>query len=302
MAKKVTLIVLGIIVMLCGFGAVIGGAVLAAVVGSDNTITSPEERYASDTAALVSSASQINLNGMGSSNNSAVAGISVAAKSSGKPIFLGIGPASAVDQYLANATYDEVRDIRVRPFQVDKVRHGTTIGSITAPGDQTFWTVKASGQSPTLNWTVASGDYRVVVMNADGSPGVDTRAIFGVQVVGLHSVGIGAVVCGAIVGLIGLALLIWGIRTKRQPPAQIYAGYPGGGGYPGYGYPAAGYPQPGPEQSGPVQPGAPPVGAEPPPPTEPGYPPANWPQPDYPQPSRPLPEPPQPPAGGDSRP
>ena len=44
----------------------------------------------------------------------------------GKPVFVGVGPAEAVDRYLAGASVETVTDVEVRPFELTTtVREGS---------------------------------------------------------------------------------------------------------------------------------------------------------------------------------
>ena len=87
------------------------------------------------------------------------------------------------------------------------IRHAGTVPT-TPPGQVTFWAVKASGPgTQTLTWTPASGDWTVVVMNPDASPGVSVRADVGATVPALTWVAVGSVAVGVIL-LAAAALLI----------------------------------------------------------------------------------------------
>ena len=44
----------------------------------------------------------------------------------GQHLFLGIGPASAVDRYLSGVSYDVATDVSVTPFHLTLARHGGT--------------------------------------------------------------------------------------------------------------------------------------------------------------------------------
>jgi hypothetical protein len=162
-------------------------------------------------------------------------------------------------------------DFRLVTTRID----GTT--QPAAPGDQTFWVASATGTSPQLRWPIANGDYRLVIMNADASPGVSLDARAGLKIKGLFGLALGATIFGGLLALLGLGLLIWGIAAKRS--RQITPAYPGG--YPA-GYPPAGTPanQPGggwqpPPGGYPPAPGSAPPPPPPPPPgtTTPMYPP-----------------------------
>jgi len=126
-------------------------------------------------------------------------------------------------------------------------------GSLIAapPTDEGFWTDSATGTAPTLDWNVADGDYRLVMMNLDGSPGVGAETQFGLTVDGLFGIGLGILIAGAIAALVGLALLIWGLITRTGPRQPAFAG----------GSPSASAP-PGPPPSQPAEPGPPGAGMQ----------------------------------------
>jgi hypothetical protein len=68
-----------------------------------------------------------------------------------------------------------VADLDFSPFRVDYDR-APGKGHPAAPASQHFWAASAQGcQTQTLTWDVADGDWSVVVMNADGSAGMDAR-------------------------------------------------------------------------------------------------------------------------------
>lgn len=63
-----------------------------------------------------------------------------------------------------------------------------------------------------MRWTVHSGDWTVVVMNPDGSPGVAVRADVGVTSPVLPSLAIGLLVADLTAGLIGAAFVVVPVR------------------------------------------------------------------------------------------
>ena len=85
----------------------------------------------------------------------------------GGPVFVGIAPAGAAERYLAGVSYATVTGTTDH--------HGTYTehaGSAPAvrPAVAGIWTAQAAGPgTQTLTWTVKSGNWMVVVMNADGS-------------------------------------------------------------------------------------------------------------------------------------
>ena len=65
---------------------------------------------------------------------------------SGSGLFLGIGPADDVDRFARSST---------------------------VPTGERFWFAQASGDDPQLDFTIPTDSWSAVVMNADGTPGVD---------------------------------------------------------------------------------------------------------------------------------
>jgi hypothetical protein len=230
MTKKIVLIVIGAVVLLCGLGAVVPGVLLTAVTGGDNAITTGYHQLSSATPALVSPAETISsgtrvpTSGFGSTT------LTIAARDSNQPIFLGVARAGDVEAYLDGIAHDEITDIDERPFRVDMQRKDG-FPFAEPPEGESIWVASASGTDPKLEWEVAEGDYRVVMMNADGSPGTSAEARFGVQVEGLRGLGIGIIVAGVLATLLGLGLLLWGILTRSTPRPVAPAGptpYPSG--------------------------------------------------------------------------
>jgi hypothetical protein len=267
MVKKVLLIVFGAIGTLMGIAMVVIGAALLAFTGSDGWISSPTRSISTNTYAFVFETGRIS-SGSDTSRNRTDVSVRVRAQAgAGKDVFIGVGPAGDVEQYLSGVPQAEVVDIDLSPFRLSTVRVGGT-GTPEPPTDQTFWTAKAFGAGEqTLEWDLqgSSHGYRFVLMNADGSQNVTAQTSMGVRVPFLRSVGTGLLVAGIIVGAVGLGLLIWGLMTK-VPPKAPPGMYPPPAGWPpppGYGpYPPPGY--------GAGPPGTPPPPGWPPPPGPPG--------------------------------
>ncbi len=130
--------------------------------------------------------------------------IRVTATSPGTPVFVGIGPASDVSRYLAGGSYTSVAAFGDQ----DVTQH---LGNIppAPPSAALDWAAQARGAgTQTLRWTVRSGDWMVVVMNPDGSPGVTVRADVGVSSPVLPSFAGGLLAVGILAGLTGAALVV----------------------------------------------------------------------------------------------
>ena len=222
MAKRMFVMVLGVILFLVGASAAVAGGALMVIFGADSTITSGHEQLSTQRTALVVSMNDIKDTG----GFATVAGrptLRLSVDGSGRDLFVGIGSAATVDQYLANASIDRVTDLEVDPF---KLKTSPRAGTATpaAPGAQTFWTARGSGSTAGLNWKVSDGSYRLVLMNADASPGVNAAGRVELTVPGLFAIGIGILSVGAVLGLVGLALVIIGVRMRPYGPAKVPVG------------------------------------------------------------------------------
>lgn len=222
---RIVAIVAGTILALLGGAVVVAATVALVLAGGDNTIDTGDQRLTSVTAAIVSGSARI--------EDERPAGwlfdededlsLRINAESPGtKPLFLGVAPTDEVRAYLQGAPYDEVDDISFRPFGVDYDRQGPAGEGreLERPGDQGFWAARAVGtaESVRLDWDYAPGSYTVVLMNADGSRGVEADASLELQVPYLHAGLIVAAAVGGLLLLIGLVLAIFVARGPKAPP------------------------------------------------------------------------------------
>jgi hypothetical protein len=197
-------------------GAVLalGGGAILALGGSDGQFSSGQRDVSTSTSALVSKVASIN----NTADVTDVLGqprIKIAADSMNgeRNVFIGVGPKADVDRYLAGAQVDRVNDFEIDPWSLDKTRvEGTA--KPKPPATQSFWVAKSSGSSAAIDWKVRDGRYRVVVMNADGSRGVQTESEFSVQVPHLASAAIAMLVVGLIV--VGGGIVLMAIPTRRN--------------------------------------------------------------------------------------
>ena len=138
---------------------------------------------------------------------------------SGPELFAGIGPTADVTSYLASVAHDQVTDYDDSNTTVTYERQdGSAIPA--PPGDQTFWVAQvATAQPGALTWDVRGGDWTVVVMNADGSPGIDATARVGIKIDWLLPVAIVLLVVGAVMLVGGTLVAVFvGRRRGQQPP------------------------------------------------------------------------------------
>lgn len=74
---------------------------------------------------------------------------------------------------------------------------------------QGFWVASATGPSAAdLTWRVQDGQYRIVIMNADGSPAMTTHAQASVELPNVFAISLGAVLVGLMMSGAGVAALV----------------------------------------------------------------------------------------------
>jgi hypothetical protein len=136
----------------------------------------------------------------------------------GAATFVGVGPQEEVDAYLADVEHDVLVDAHFDPFSVDYDRRPGT-RTPAPPDDQRFWVASAAGAGPqTLTWDVDTGSWTVVVMNQDGSNGVDVDLTVGVKVGFLEELAAVLLVLGALGLALGVVLIVAGLRGRGGAP------------------------------------------------------------------------------------
>jgi hypothetical protein len=198
--------------------AVAGVAIWTDVAKRDGSgyLTANAHRYASPTRAIATDELTI-----GTEVPKRLIGkVRLEATTSEKPVFVGIARTATVDAYLAGASYATAKDLDLDPFGVTYVTHSGTRG-LERPASRTFWAASAVGSGVTdLTWTPRSGSWSVVVMNADGSPGVSADVSAGVKAPWLLWAGIGIALAGGILLAVAGLMLVRGAgpaRTRRLP-------------------------------------------------------------------------------------
>jgi hypothetical protein len=142
--------------------------------------------------------------------------IRVTPAAAGSAVFVGIGPSAEVDRYLAGVSHTVISD-----FWGDKVRAVDGARPVSAPGAQGFWVASATGAgAQSVVWEPTGGSWTVVVMNADGRPGVDVTADLGARIPALLWISVGLLVAGAVLAAGGVLLIVGAVR-RRQPDEGV---------------------------------------------------------------------------------
>ncbi|GAA3825681.1 DUF4389 domain-containing protein [Nocardioides panacisoli] len=199
--------------LLLGLG---GGAVLLAdhqLRDQDGFLMSQGQRF--DTASYAIVTEDVRLHDS-SAVDAMVGKIRLTVSGSDAPVFLGIAPTSRVADYLAGVRHSELADIR------DGVPVYHEVAGSTPPDDPAaagLWQVSISGSGThTLTWKPENGDWTIVLMNADASPGVSADVAAGatLPVLGWSAAALLGAAGVLLVG--GIILLLVSLPRPPEPP------------------------------------------------------------------------------------
>jgi hypothetical protein len=143
-----------------------------------------------------------------------------------RPVFIGVAPADKAAAYLSGIEHATIDDI---DGSTATYRQHPGGAPDSAPADGDIWTAQTSGSGlQTLVWPVDEGKWTLVVMNADGSRGVDAAADIGATVPVLQRIDDWLIDGGVMLALAG-ALLVWLPRRRKTPnPVPIPPSAPRG--------------------------------------------------------------------------
>ncbi|GAA2565085.1 hypothetical protein GCM10010435_42160 [Winogradskya consettensis] len=220
-------LVVGVMLLAPAAGAAIGGGILLAVDSrhdSTGYVTSPAVDLTSTTAAVTAEDLTITDADAWTRGISDTGGLRLnAVSSNGRSLFIGIAPQHSIDAWLSGTAHDELTGLSDGTPDYDRVP-GDVL-AVTDPTSQTFWVASATGPQATLEWNMVDGQYAVVVVNADGSPGVaaDVRGAF--QVPASAAWGGGLLALGGILAMLAIGLIVlggWGLGLRHNgPPPPI---------------------------------------------------------------------------------
>lgn len=217
----VAAIVVGALMLLPGVGALFGGS---AVVIAQNTATDDGffdvtlDRVRSDGVAIAT----VNLWDTADEDDAPFVldwldidvRLWVDGAADSDEVFVGIARTEDVETYLAGTEHSEITGFENR---APEYRQRTGSAVIAPPADVDIWDAMADGSGEqVVTWEARSGDWSVVVMNADGSPGVAADVEVGVRSDAITPIGIVMIVFGALVLIGGTVLIVIGARGRRD--------------------------------------------------------------------------------------
>jgi hypothetical protein len=228
-AGKIVLLVFGAIILLVALALIAGGGALVWLdkghSDSEGFITTNTIHLERGSYAITTKPADIDLESgwFGDRHHIGTIKVQGSSEDNSKQIFIGIADEADVQAYLSGVDYDEIREFRVHPFRVEYTNHPGN-SAPAAPTSQTFWVVSEHGPgTQTLEWELEMGNWVLVLMNADGSAGVDVSGSIGVKAPWVFWVGIGLLIGGIVLLIIGVGLILLGTR-RRMVSAEAGAG------------------------------------------------------------------------------
>lgn len=145
-----------------------------------------------------------------------------AERSDGGDVLVAVGSADAIQALVVTGSYEIVDSLQFDPFDYRGVARGGR-NELAPPEDGLFVTVASGPGHQEVVWTIVPGAWRAIIMNADGSAGVDVDVRFGARFPYVRGFAIAGMVIGVVLIVIGIAWLAFLFRPGRnrnQPPAE----------------------------------------------------------------------------------
>ncbi|GAA1602609.1 hypothetical protein GCM10009789_65780 [Kribbella sancticallisti] len=208
---RIARVAVGLLLTLVGLSVTVVGAVAAFwLVGPDNTLTTSEKRLTSEGLSVMTAPDLLDRHG---------ATLHVTALAH-KPVFIGIGQDIDVANYLRASEHTRV--VRYTPpSDLDTQEMQGRATALKPPTRLSWWVAKASGpDEQSIAWPIADGQHDLVVMNSDGSPAVDAKVTFGVEIDGAFAVCLLVFGAGTVLLILGLLLVARRKLGTTAPPSR----------------------------------------------------------------------------------
>ncbi|MEV7396323.1 hypothetical protein [Aeromicrobium sp. NPDC092404] len=214
-AARIALLVVAIASLLVGATALAGGGALIAADRSwrdDGYLTSDTTPLKTDSRAVASESMEIG----GMDEDWVLGRVRVRVTGLGTaPVFVGVARTSDAEAYLAGVDHATVTEIDDPATTYERHAGGAPA---VVPGDSDIWLEQASGTgTQSIDWSLDDRPERwtIVVMNADGTAGVDVDTDVGATVPVLGEATAGLIVIGGLFVLVGAGILV-GLRVTGR--------------------------------------------------------------------------------------
>ena len=231
-AGKVILLVFGSIVVVVGVGLAVGGVgalwANAALTDDEGYFNTDDLEIDKDSYAVISEPTDIEVGSwwVWDWGDLATFRVRGSSENPSNNIFMGVADEHDLSHYLEDVHHHEVIDIEINPDKLEYLEHpGSSVPA--APTTQGFWSESVHGSgTQTLEWELESGNWSFVLMNEDGSAGVDMRIVLGAKIPWLVGTAVGILIGGIVLLPLGVLMIVLAVR-KRQRAQRPHVSEPG---------------------------------------------------------------------------
>jgi Domain of unknown function (DUF4389) len=218
-AGRVLLLVLGSLVGLVGTAMLLGGGAAIAIDrtqrDAEGFLMSPTTTFSSPSYAIESETIDVSVDGPDWVANHLVGTVKIRSDAT-HPVFVGIASEADASSYLGGVERAVVTDLGPGP-EYDDQSGGAPA---TPPAAQSIWAASTTGAGEqSLTWKPKSGHWVAVLMNADGSRGVESDMAIGAELDWLLWIAIGVAALGAVLLTLGVLGITFGVRRASSDPA-----------------------------------------------------------------------------------
>jgi hypothetical protein len=211
--------VVGVITALLSLALLAAGTALVVIDQTqrdeDGFLMSPSEDFSTATYAIVSESADVDFGGSESAARAILGDVRIRSESD-RDVFVGIAQDTDVEEYLNGVEQSVVTDIGKGP----EYSHRAGDAPNSPPSAQDFWVASTSGSGEqTLEWKPEDGSWSAVVMNSDGSRGVQSELSIGAELDAAIWVGIVLLAVGALLAALAALAITAGARRRRATPS-----------------------------------------------------------------------------------
>ena len=234
-------IIVGALIALCGIAPVLAGVGIVGYLKDGTGLEIPIKGFEAPkrAVAIVSPTFSLDTNDLPSEVSDSAILLTITPPPGEGPLFIGLGPATAVNRYLRRASIARVEQTdegasadgsATAPNPQDALQEGVPVRLVLDPGPRTsvpppatrkFWTRTVTNDSGEITLTAADlqgTDLRVVVMRADGKPGIAADASLRFRIPILVTIGWVSLITGLVTIAIGVGLILLIVLRKQKPP------------------------------------------------------------------------------------
>jgi hypothetical protein len=234
-------IIVGALIALCGISPVLAGVGIVGYLKDGTGLEIPIKGFEAPkrAVAIVSPTFSLDTSDLPSEVSDSAILLTITPPPGEGPLFIGLGPATAVNRYLRRASIARVEQTdegasadgsATAPNPQDALQEGVPVRLVLDPGPRTsvpppatrkFWTRTVTNDSGEITLTAADlqgTDSRVVVMRADGKPGIAADAALRFRIPILLTIGWVSLITGLVTIAIGVGLILLIVLRKQKPP------------------------------------------------------------------------------------